>query len=100
MLPSVPLRPSVTGLLAASSVVLISAFSGDDGEPRQGAGEAPPPTVRTEKAEPTRVEVVEEYAGRARGAREVEVRARTQGILEKRLYDEGQLVSEGDPLPY
>ncbi|WP_263645070.1 MULTISPECIES: efflux RND transporter periplasmic adaptor subunit [Marinobacter] len=51
-----------------------------------------------ETAETTDVTVRQDYAGRARGAREVEVRARIQGILEERLYREGQIVSEGDSL--
>ncbi|SCW71863.1 membrane fusion protein, multidrug efflux system [Sphingobium faniae] len=46
------------------------------------------------------------YAGRARGVRDVEVRARVSGILEKRHYQEGSFVRQGDllfridPAPY
>ncbi|WP_445003296.1 efflux RND transporter periplasmic adaptor subunit [Halomonas mongoliensis] len=63
-----------------------------------GGGERPPPPVVVLGIEPRSVEVIEEYAARARGSREVEVRARVDGILEERLYTEGQLVSAGDPL--
>ncbi len=63
-----------------------------------GGGERPPPPVVVVGVEPRSVEVIEEYAARARGSREVEVRARVDGILEERLYTEGQLVSAGDPL--
>lgn len=46
------------------------------------------------------------YPGRIRGARQVDVRARVGGILEERLYEEGQVVGQGevlfriDPRPY
>jgi len=36
----------------------------------------------------------EDYAGRVRGAREVAVRARVEGVLEERLYDEGTVVEQ------
>jgi membrane fusion protein (multidrug efflux system) len=39
-----------------------------------------------------------EYPARVRGAREVEVWARVQGILEARLYEEGSIVEAGDAL--
>ena len=94
-------RPAVTGALIAIIAMLLAACSnGDQAPPSQGgsAGQSPPQQVRVETAEPARVEVHEEYAGRARGAREVEVRARTQGILEGRLYEEGELVAQGDAL--
>ncbi|WP_346301725.1 efflux RND transporter periplasmic adaptor subunit [Halomonas sp. BM-2019] len=57
-----------------------------------------PPPVVVVPVEPRSVEVIEEYAARVRGSREVEVRARVDGILEERLYTEGQVVSEGDAL--
>ncbi|MDP0947584.1 HlyD family efflux transporter periplasmic adaptor subunit, partial [Klebsiella pneumoniae] len=44
------------------------------------------------------ISIESEYAGRIRGSREVEVRARVEGILLERLYDEGQVVDQGDEL--
>lgn len=64
----------------------------------QGGRGQPAPAVSVEAVETRDVEVRQDYAGRARGAREVEVRARVQGILEERLYNEGQIVEEGAPL--
>lgn len=85
-------------LLLLSALVL-TACSGDSGQEQAGAGgEAPPPQVRVQAVEATSVDVNQDYAGRARGAREVEVRARIQGILEERLYEEGEVVAEGAPL--
>lgn len=48
--------------------------------------------------EPRTVVVEQEYAGRMRGSREVEVRARAEGILIERLFAEGRVVEEGQPL--
>ncbi|WP_234253041.1 efflux RND transporter periplasmic adaptor subunit [Billgrantia aerodenitrificans] len=71
--------------------------NGNGGAPA-GAGGRPPPDVYVQRVEPRSVDVVEEYAARVRGSREVEVRARVQGILEERLYTEGQVVEAGEPL--
>ncbi len=85
------------GMLA---VLLVGCDSdeGGGGAPMGGGGERPPPPVVVVGVEPRSVEVIEEYAARARGSREVQVRARVEGILEERLYTEGQLVNEGDAL--
>lgn len=60
---------------------------------------APPPVpVTILVAEPTSVPYVIEVMAQAEGANETEVRARVGGILVKRLYEEGQKVSAGQPL--
>lgn len=88
-------RVVVAGL---SAMVFLAGCSGDNGGDGQDPGGTPTPTVLVEKPEVGDLSVQQDYAGRARGAREVEVRARIQGILEERLYEEGQRVSEGDSL--
>ncbi len=60
---------------------------------------APPPIpVTLLIAEPTAVPNVIEVMAQAEGANETEVRARVGGILVKRLYEEGQKVTAGQPL--
>lgn len=81
------------GLAACSGEEVASAGGGSGGQDSQ-----PTLLVTVKSVESRNVEVRQDYAGRARGAREVEVRARIQGILEERLYEEGQIVSEGDSL--
>ncbi len=98
MLSENRLGTAFAGALISVTALLLSACSNDDAQNAQEGVQQPPPQVRVEIMEPTQVDVREEYAGRARGAREVEVRARTQGILEERLYNEGQIVEEGDSL--
>lgn len=54
--------------------------------------------VAVEEVQPESLDVHSVYAGRAHGARAVEVRARVSGVLEERLYAEGQVVERGTPL--
>nr|WP_307638749.1 efflux RND transporter periplasmic adaptor subunit [Pseudomonas jinjuensis] len=53
-------------------------------------------TVETVKAEELPVEI--EYSARTAGFREVEVRAQVSGILQKRTYEEGRPVKQGQQL--
>lgn len=80
-------------------VGLLAACSGPDtpaGSP-QNAAKQPLPVAVIE-ARPTQVPTSIEAVGQTEGAREVEVRARVGGILEKRLYDEGMPVKAGQAL--
>jgi len=77
----------------ATAVLLLAACAEDEGDRQM-----PAPPVITERFEPATVTVRETYAGRTRGAREVQVRARVEGILEERLYIEGQIVEGDAPL--
>jgi membrane fusion protein (multidrug efflux system) len=65
--------------------------------PEQG-GAPPPPEVAVAAAESGGVPLQLEYAGRAVGSREVEVRARVSGILLERTYEEGSAVRQGEVL--
>ena len=51
--------------------------------------------VTVQRVELQRVPVSLNAVGQAEGSREVEIRARVSGILEKRLYSEGSPVSAG-----
>ncbi|WP_084154719.1 efflux RND transporter periplasmic adaptor subunit [Polycyclovorans algicola] len=94
---------------AATLVMLASvALAGCGGDAASQEDDASPPkaSVRAETVATRDVEVTGTYPGRARGAREVQVRARVDGILEERTYDEGAEVEAGarlfriDPRPY
>ena len=58
----------------------------------------PPAEVTTIKLEPKTLPASFEYVGQTTGSKEVEVRARVTGILEKKLYQEGAPVKAGQPL--
>jgi membrane fusion protein (multidrug efflux system) len=75
--------------------LLVACSKSSDGNPM---GNMPPPEVSVIEVQPTTVPVNFEYIGQTIGSREVEVRARVTGHVEKRLYEEGALVRAGQPL--
>ena len=82
----------LAGQTAIACMLLLAACSG-------GAPPSPPPVevsvIRVgSAAQPLDLA----YSGRTRGAREIEVRARVSGILERRYYREGETVAAGDRL--
>lgn len=102
-------RRALGAMLIASVTLALSACGQDEGEggqaPGPGANGPPMPVTYIEVlSEDVRVEA--DFAGRLYGAREAEVRARVGGILEERLYEEGQVVEQGaalfriEPAPY
>jgi membrane fusion protein, multidrug efflux system len=70
--------------------------------PQQAAGgltaQMPPPEVTVMEVQPGTVPVNYEYVGQTLGSREVEIRARVTGNVEKRLYEEGTQVQAGQAL--
>ncbi|MDB5478663.1 MAG: bepD [Alphaproteobacteria bacterium] len=58
----------------------------------------PTPMVTVQEIARRDVPLSFEYSGRTAGSREVEIRARVSGILQKRAYIEGQAVKQGDVL--
>ncbi|WP_114417970.1 efflux RND transporter periplasmic adaptor subunit [Marinospirillum perlucidum] len=78
-------------------IYLAGCSSEEAGQASQQQGRPPAP-VTLAPVSTDDVEVSVDYAGRVKGSRQVEVRARVGGILEERLYVEGQRVEEGDPL--
>lgn len=83
-------------LLLGSALVI----SGCGKAPQQGGGfhGFPPAEVTLATIQPTSIPVSFEYVGQALGSKEVEVRARVGGILEKRLFKEGAPVKGGQTL--
>ena len=68
-------------------------------DPQKDAKAAPPAlSVSVIEATPRTVPVGFDAVGRAEGSREVQVRARVNGILEKQMYNEGDAVKAGAPL--
>ncbi len=99
-------HPSRTTIaVCIASLALVSC--GKEGEGKGPVTAAPPPmAVTVIKATARSVPVSLEAVGQAEGSREVEIRARVTGILEKRTYEEGAPVRAGqvmfviDPAPY
>ncbi len=96
-------------LLSCIASLVVLAACGHKDEPAKGAaaGAAPPALpVSVVEVHMRKVPISVEAVGQATGSRDVEIRARVTGILEKRLYDEGAPVKAGatlfvvDPEPY
>ena len=89
----------ITRLATLAAALLLTAACGKDQAASGDAkakGAAPPPIpVMVERVQPRRVPISLEAVGQAEGSRDVEVRARVSGILEKRLYEEGAPVRSG-----
>ncbi len=69
------------------------------GQPaKPGQKEAPPPAVKVVKAEPVDVPVIMEYSASLQAKDSVDIRARVQGYLQERHFDEGSLVEVGQLL--
>ena len=90
-----------------AAVLVLAACSKHEPAGGAAAGAAPPPLpVTAIRATAQRVPISLEAVGQAEGSRDVEIRARVSGIVEKRLYDEGAAVPAGkvlfviDPAPY
>jgi membrane fusion protein, multidrug efflux system len=81
-------------------VVLILAVAACGKSQQQAGGfhGFPPAAVTVQKVEPQTFPVSFEYVGQTQGSKDVEVRARVTGIIEKRLYQEGSFVKAGQPL--
>jgi membrane fusion protein (multidrug efflux system) len=91
---------------AAAAVAAAFMLAACSGGQHGGFGGFPPAPVTLMEAKPATVPVRFEYVGQTAGSKEAEVRARVQGILERRAYQEGGAVKAGqtmfiiDPKPY
>jgi membrane fusion protein (multidrug efflux system) len=90
-----PARRFALRILPAAAVLLVAAC----GPSQQGGFQGfPPSEVTTLVVEPKAVPATYEYVGQTAGSKEVEVRARVTGILERKLYQEGAPVRSGQVL--
>jgi len=81
--------------LVSATVLLLVACS-DDKNAEQPA--PPPPEVAVMAVDPHPVANIIELPGRVQAVRVAEIRARVDGIIQKRLYEEGTDVEVGTPL--
>src|SRR5688572_9495026 len=95
-------------LVLLSCAALLEGCGGGNAQDKGKAGAAGPAPlqVTTLKVATRGAPISLEAVGQAEGSREVEIRARVNGILEKRVYEEGAEVKAGellfmiDPAPY
>jgi membrane fusion protein (multidrug efflux system) len=80
-------------ILWLGSLLLVSGCSRETPPPKQAVVDVTAITVQ-----PRDAPVIYEFVGQSQSSREVEIRARVEGFLEKRVYTEGALVREGQAL--
>src|SRR6186997_1518094 len=80
-------------ILAAVAALFVAACSKPEAQQQP-----PPPEVGVIVVTAGPVPLVREASGRLAPTRASDVRARVPGVLQKRIYKEGSMVKEGDPL--
>jgi membrane fusion protein (multidrug efflux system) len=88
-------RPMLARLSLLVLCAVMACTSPEAAPPRAAAG---PVEVGVVTLAPTPVTLTRELPGRVSALRVAEVRARVNGIVEKRLFEEGSVVQEGQPL--
>jgi membrane fusion protein (multidrug efflux system) len=95
--------PRLWWACAAIAVPLLLTACGKEA---QGPGAMPPPPVGVVAVAPSAVPIELELSGRLEPIRTAQVRARVNGVVQKRLFTEGAMVQAGqslyriDPAPY
>jgi membrane fusion protein (multidrug efflux system) len=87
------MHPRLQLMIAAVAALLVAAGGKD-----QVPAEFPPPEVGVVVVRAGPVPLVREASGRLAPTRASDVRARVAGVVQKRLYQEGSMVKEGQPL--
>src|SRR5882724_9438526 len=87
--------PAISAIAVAAVSALLSGCEPANSQPRGGM---PPPEVAVVTVQPQSIPATFEYVGQTAGSREVEVRARVTGIIQKRNYREGGPVVQGQSM--
>jgi len=92
---------SVTRSVPAALTLVLGVLAAGCGQSHQQGGGFhgfPPAEVVVRAVAPQTFPVTFEYVGQTQGSKDVEVRARVTGIIEKRLFEEGTPVKAGQTL--
>ena len=86
-------------IIAAAALALAACSGASDKEAAASAPSGPRAvTVSVTSVQPQQVQSLRELTGRARAYAEAEIRPQVTGLIQKRLFTEGQQVKSGDPL--
>jgi len=94
--PTSCLLRRLSRILLVSGCVIAAAACGHGGKPTEQA--KPPAEVTVVTVKPADVSVSWEFIAQVQSSRQVNIQARVNGFLEKRVYNEGAIVKEGDTL--
>jgi membrane fusion protein (multidrug efflux system) len=81
-----------------ASLLVLAGCKKDPAAGAPGGGQRPPPEVGVIVTKAQSVELMTTLPGRVDPVRVAQVRARVNGVVQKRLFTEGSLVKEGQPL--
>ncbi|WP_019340986.1 efflux RND transporter periplasmic adaptor subunit [Stutzerimonas stutzeri] len=90
------MRQFLQNAVLVGALSLLLAACSDDKQAEQAA--PPPPEVEVVTVDPKPIPNIIELPGRVQAVRIAEIRARVNGIIQKRLYQEGTDVEVGTPL--
>jgi membrane fusion protein, multidrug efflux system len=88
----------MTRYLVVLVAAALAACTPGGAQDKKGAAPPPAVTVSALAVAPRAVPVTFDAVGRTEGSRDVQVRARVSGIIERQLYNEGDAVKAGAPL--
>lgn len=81
-----------------STALLVGCGSGADAQAPGGPAGGQPAPVPVVEVKTEQLDLVYEYPAQIAGLREVEIRARVAGIIERRMFEEGGRVKQGQSL--
>jgi len=84
-------------ILAAIGLIIF-LIVGCDGKTKKQAVKPPPPDVAVAEVVQGKVPIVMEFSGTIKALKTVDITPRVSGYIEKRYFEEGTIVQEGDPL--
>lgn len=90
------ISPSISRVIALSTLLILTACQSD--EPQQQGGQKPEKHVDVVTLAPQKVTLRSSLPARTTAFRQAEVRPQVNGIIEKRLFEEGAQVKEGQQL--
>ena len=91
-------RPIFWPWIFAALGLLILLMVGCDGKTKKQAVKPPPPHVAVAEVVQGKVPIVMEFSGTIKALKTVDITPRVSGYIEKRYFEEGTIVQEGDPL--
>jgi membrane fusion protein (multidrug efflux system) len=78
--------------------ILLFLLAGCDGKGKKQAVKPQPPDVQVTEVVQGKVPIVMEFSGTIKAIKVVDIIPRVSGYIEKRYFDEGTFLKEGDPL--
>ena len=87
-----------TRTLIATACTCLLLLTGCGDKSKQTAVKPPPPDVQVAEVREEKVPIIMTFSGTVKAIKTVDIIPRVSGYIEKRYFEEGTVVSEGDPL--